>query len=184
MKRVLLLVLVLMGLQIFAGAARAEMVLRSDDIQDGGTLPMAQVFNSFGCEGGNMSPHLAWDGVPAAAKSLAVTVYDPDAPTGSGWWHWVAFNIPADVRALESGASGQAMPEGTVESVTDYGATGFGGACPPVGDDPHRYIVTLHALDVDSLPIDEKASGAMVGYYLGAHGLDTATITATYGRAD
>lgn len=162
--------------------ARAEMVLASTDIQDGQMLPMAQVFNSFGCTGENKSPQLSWTGVPENAKSLALTVYDPDAPTGSGWWHWVAFNIPVSVSALDTAASKSAMPEGSIESMTDFGSTGFGGACPPEGDKPHRYIFTLHALDVEKLDLDDKASGAMVGYYLNNHSIEKASITATYGR--
>jgi len=180
-----ILMIGLMALVVLGGVstAQAEMVLRSADIVDGGTLANAQVFDGFGCEGENISPQLSWFGVPEAAKSLAVTVYDPDAPTGSGWWHWVAFNIPPQVTEIASGASASAMPAGTVESLTDYGFSHFGGACPPVGDAPHSYIVSLHALDVESLPLDEKATGAMVGYYLGVHGLEKASITATYGRS-
>lgn len=165
-----------------AHGARAEMTLTSTDITDGHTLPTAQVFNNFGCTGDNISPQLSWSGVPETAKSLALTVYDPDAPTGSGWWHWVVFNLPVSTTTLPAGASSKGLPEGTVQSLTDYGFTGFGGACPPAGDKPHRYIVTLHALDTDALPLDEKASGAMVGYYLGMHGIEKASITATYAR--
>ncbi len=159
--------------------AFAQMSLQSTDIKEGQKLSNAQVFNGFGCVGDNKSPQLSWEGVPEGAKSLAVTLYDPDAPTGSGWWHWVVFNIPANVKSLDSDAS---MPNGAIESRTDFGSTGFGGACPPEGNAPHNYIFTLHALDVEKLDIDENASGAMVGYFLNAHSIEKASITAKYGR--
>ncbi len=175
MKYILLLLLtVLMPL-----SAQAEMSLQSTDISEGEMLSNAQVFNGFGCEGGNISPQLSWRGVPEGAKSLAITVYDPDAPTGSGWWHWVAFNIPVDTKSIDTGA---AMPIGTIESRTDFGSTGFGGACPPEGNEPHNYIFTIYALDVEKLDLDENASGAMVGYFLNAHLIEKASITAKYGR--
>lgn len=170
------------GLFLFSGAAQADMTLSSPDVQADKPLPETFVFNGFGCTGGNTSPALSWDGVPENAKSLAVTIYDPDAPTGSGWWHWVAFNIPVATKNLEAGASLKTMPAGTIESITDFGAAGFGGACPPMGDKPHHYIMTLYALDVEKLDVDEKASGAMVGYYLNSHKIGTAQITGLYGR--
>lgn len=174
--------LVLFAVGLSGSARAAEMVLTSTDVSDEGSLSLAQVYNGFGCEGENISPALSWSGVPEAARSLAITVYDPDAPTGSGWWHWVAFNIPADTTGIASGASLKAMPPGTVESRTDYGVPGFGGACPPTGDAPHHYIFTLYALDVEVLDADENASGAMIGFFLNAHSLTKASITATYGR--
>jgi Raf kinase inhibitor-like YbhB/YbcL family protein len=159
--------------------------LTSPDLPAGKPLPTAQVFNSFGCTGDNRSPRLEWTGAPAGTKSFAVTVYDPDAPTGSGWWHWVIFNIPATTTALEAGAgdpaSGKA-PKGAVQSMTDFGAPGFGGACPPPGDQPHRYVFTVHALKVDSLPLDAKAPGAMVGYYLTQNTIAKASFTRIFGR--
>lgn len=119
-----------------AGAAHAEMTLTSQAMPDGSVLGQAQVFSGFGCTGGNQSPDLAWTGAPAGTKAFAVMLYDPDAPTGSGWWHWVAFNLPGDTTALAAGASGSAMPAGTIEARSDYGTPGFGGACPPPGDAP------------------------------------------------
>ena len=159
--------------------------LKSPDLPEGKPLPNAQVFNSFGSTGANVSPRLEWSGAPAGTKSFAVTVYDPDAPTGSGWWHWVIFNIPASVTSLPAGAGdGKAnnAPKGAVQSQTDFGAPGFGGACPPEGDKPHRYIFTVHALKVDTLPLDAKAPGAMVGYYLTMNSLGKASFTRTFGR--
>ncbi|MCB1651157.1 MAG: YbhB/YbcL family Raf kinase inhibitor-like protein [Alphaproteobacteria bacterium] len=179
-----LMFLVFLGMAVFAGctSARAEMVLSSESIQEQGMLSMDQVFNGFGCQGKNLSPQLSWEGAPEGTKSLAVTIYDPDAPTGSGWWHWVAFNMPADTQGLAEGASGASMPEGTVESRTDFGSIGFGGACPPVGDKPHRYIVSVFALDTDRLDLDAQTPAAQVGYYLNAHTIEKAVLTGLYSR--
>lgn len=170
-----------------SAAAADKFSLTSPAIKDGATLTPDQVFKGFGCEGRNISPALEWKGAPKDAKSFAVTVYDPDAPTGSGWWHWLVFNIPADVTRLETDAgnvaSGKA-PKGAVQSRTDFGAPGFGGACPPVGSKkkPHRYIFTVFALKTDKLDLDASASGALVGYMLNANKLATASFTARYGR--
>lgn len=163
----------------------AEFALSSTSLTDGGTLKVEQVFNGFGCEGGNRSPALSWKGEPAGTRSFAVTVYDPDAPTGSGWWHWVAIDLPAGTHALAEGvgdASGNALPKGTVQGRTDYGTPGFGGACPPVGDKPHRYIVTVYALKVPHLDVPKDASAAMIGYMIHGNALGSASIQATYGR--
>lgn len=149
--------------------------LTSNDIADGGVLPDAQVQAK-----GNTSPHLKWSGAPEGTKSYAVTCYDPDAPTGSGFWHWTAANIPADVTELATGASSRGMPTGTVQGRTDYGDTGFGGAAPPPGHGPHRYIFTVFAVDVDALPVTPDNSGAVFGFNLHFHTLAKATITATY----
>jgi Raf kinase inhibitor-like YbhB/YbcL family protein len=163
--------------------ASAEMRLTSPDMTEGGTLAPAQVLNGFGCEGGNLSPALDWTGAPQGTKSFVLTAYDPDAPTGSGWWHWTVFNIPADATGLPGGAAmGAGLPEGAVEGRTDFGAPGYGGACPPPGDAPHRYVFTLFALKETGLPLDEGASGAMVGFLARANAIESATLTATYGR--
>jgi Raf kinase inhibitor-like YbhB/YbcL family protein len=159
--------------------------LQSAEIKPGSTIAEAQVFKGFGCDGGNVSPSLSWKNAPPGTKSFAVTVYDPDAPTGSGWWHWVLFNIPIDVMSLPRGignpASGQ-TPKGAIQSKTDFGKPGYGGPCPPTGDKPHRYIFTVYALKVDKIDADENASGALVGYMLNANKLGAATFTAMYGR--
>ncbi len=168
-----------------AGTALADdFKLSSKDIAEGQTLSAEQVFKGFGCEGGNVSPSLTWQGAPAGTKSFAITAYDPDAPTGSGWWHWTLVNIPATVTELPKGAGskGGKLPKGTVQGLTDFGTNGFGGACPPVGDKPHHYQFTVWALKADRLPIDKHASGAMVGYMLNANVIAKASITATYGR--
>lgn len=162
--------------------ALAEMKLISPDFTDGGALPDAQVLNGFGCSGPNISPELAWSGVPEGTKSFVVTAYDPDAPTGSGWWHWTVANIPADVTGLAAGASPSGLPAGAVEGRTDFGSPGFGGACPPEGDAPHRYVFTVYAMPEASLPLDGNASGAMFGFYARSMALEEAVLTATYGR--
>ena len=116
-------------LGMLASSVAAETFqLTSTSIAEGQQMDAAQVFQGFGCEGGNQAPNLTWSGAPDGTRSFAVTVYDPDAPTGSGWWHWFAFNIPADVTELPSG---DVVPEGAVELKNDYGSIGFGGACPP-----------------------------------------------------
>lgn len=159
--------------------------LVSQDIQAGKLMPRAQEYQGFGCEGGNISPQLAWRDVPAGTKSFAVTAYDPDAPTGSGWWHWVAFNIPADVHALPSGAgdpTSALAPAGMIQHRTDYGTPGFGGACPPKGDEAHRYQFKVFALDVERLDIAPESSAALVGFMLNGHKLGVAELEALYQR--
>ena len=146
--------------------------LTSTDITDGGVLPDAQVAAK-----GNSSPQLSWSGAPEGTKSYAITVYDPDAPTGSGFWHWTVANIPADVTELPAGGP---VPSGAVEGRTDYGAPGFGGAAPPPGHGPHRYVFTVFAVDADKLDVTPDNSGAVFGFNLHFHTLAKATITATY----
>ncbi len=157
------------------------MKLLSHDFNDGDKLPERQVLNAMGYQGDNLSPHLKWDDVPAGTKSFVITCYDPDAPSGSGWWHWVVANLPAGVRELPQGAgSGKAeLPAGAVQTRTDFGSAGYGGAAPPKGES-HRYIFTVHAIDVETLEVDENASGAMVGFNVHFHSLGSASITAIY----
>lgn len=151
---------------IVSQAFAADFVVRSPEIKPAGTIAQEQVFNGFGCQGGNISPALSWSGAPAGTKSYAVTVYDPDAPTGSGWWHWVVFNIPASASGLPKNAGNpqtNLLPSGSIQSRTDFGKPGYGGPCPPEGDKPHRYVITLHALKVDKLPLDADAPAAWWG---------------------
>jgi Raf kinase inhibitor-like YbhB/YbcL family protein len=175
-----------LAMSLSAGAAYAgNFKLTSPEIKPGARLATEQVFKGFGCEGGNVSPELAWTGAPKDAKSFAVTVYDPDAPTGSGWWHWVVFNLPADTASLKKGAGDPKaglMPAGAVQGRTDFGATGYGGPCPPVGHGVHRYIFTVHALKVDTLPLDENSPAAMVGYFLNQNTLGKAVLKGGYSR--
>jgi Raf kinase inhibitor-like YbhB/YbcL family protein len=159
--------------------------LASPTIKPGSTLTDAQVFKGFGCEGKNTSPALKWSGAPKGTKSFAVTVYDPDAPTGSGWWHWVVFNIPAGTAELPEGAGGadgKGLPAGSAQGRTDFGAPGFGGACPPKGDKPHRYVFTVHALKTDKIEVPPDASAALVGFMINANRLGKASFEARYGR--
>src|SRR4029077_6788485 len=122
----------------FANAA--GFVLSSPTLKSGGKLPDTHVFNDFGCKGKNVSPALKWSGAPKGTKSFAVTAYDPDAPTGSGWWHWVMYNIPATATGIPAGArKGRKRPSGSQQGTTDFGTKGYGGPCPPVGDKPHHY---------------------------------------------
>lgn len=157
--------------------------LTSKNLKDGGTLPEAQVYNGFGYSGGNVSPHLAWEGAPAGTKSFVLTMYDPDAPTGSGWWHWVIINLPASVKELSEGSgSGKgALPKGALQTRTDFGAPGYGGAAPPPGS-KHRYVFTIHALKIEHLDLDENASAALVGFMTNMNSLGKATLTVTFGK--
>ncbi len=167
-----------------AGSVHAMgFTLTSPDIS--GQVAMTQVFSGFGCTGQNISPALRWVHAPRGTRSFAVTVYDPDAPTGSGWWHWVIFNIPATVHELKRGAGDlkrHLAPQGSVQSVTDFGKPGYGGPCPPKGDRPHRYIFTVFALDVPVLKLGPTSPPAMVGYFLNMHEIAKASLIAYFGR--
>jgi len=166
-------------------ASAGGLSLASPDLKPGGRMPEEQVFSGFGCTGGNRSPALSWDGVPKGSKSLAVTLYDPDAPTGSGWWHWLIFNIDPKIKGLQKGAGDpkqQSAPKGSIQSRTDFGQAGYGGACPPTGDKPHRYHFTLWALKTERIPLDKEASGAMLGFYLNQNVIEKETLTVFYSR--
>jgi Raf kinase inhibitor-like YbhB/YbcL family protein len=149
----------------------------SDDVQDGQPLPSTFAHPSVGGDG--VSPHLSWSGFPAETQGFAVTCFDPDAPTGSGFWHWVLFNLPASTTELARGASSDGLPEGAVEARNDFGEHGYGGAAPPAGDVPHRYVFTVYALDVDRLDLDASATPAHVGFNLTFHALARAAIRPT-----
>lgn len=176
---------VLMGVAALAPAAVSRFSLHSPDLRPGKPIAQAQVLDGFGCKGGNESPALLWSHAPAGTQSFAVTFYDPDAPTGSGWWHWVIFDIPASAGGLAANAgnlAAHAAPQGSVQSRTDFGRPGYGGPCPPEGDKPHRYRYTLYALKLERLPVDAEASAAMVAYYLNQNALGKATLEVRYGR--
>ena len=182
MRNVLLAGLVLAA----ASAHAAGFTLSSPTVKPGSTLTSAQVFKGFGCEGQNTSPALKWSGEPAGTKSFAVTVYDPDAPTGSGWWHWVVYNIPASVHELSEGAGAadsKSLPAGAVQGRTDFGSAAFGGACPPPGDKPHRYMFTVYALKTDKIEAPADASAALIGFMIHANQLGKASFHAKYGRS-
>ena len=173
------------GLFVAQSAMAVEFSVTSPQIKPGGRVAAEQVFNSFGCEGGNVSPALQWQDAPPDTKSFAITIYDPDAPTGSGWWHWAVFNIPADVHSLAKNAGNpqaHLMPVGSIQSRTDFGKPGYGGPCPPQGDKPHRYQFTVYALKIDKLPLDESAPAAMLGYYLNQNLIRKSVLTGYYSR--
>jgi len=157
--------------------------LTSTDLKNG-AFADGQVLNAFGCSGNNVSPQLSWSNAPAGTKSFVLTMFDPDAPTGSGFWHWVVVNIPASTSALPNGASKDAakLPVGSLETRTDLGAPGYGGPCPPARDKPHRYVFTLHALKVEKLDVDLQTSAALVGFNVHMEEIGRATLTARYGR--
>ncbi len=165
------------------GVSGAEaLTLTSPDIKPGGKIPDEQVFKGWDCAGGNVSPALSWAGAPKGTKSFAVSVFDPDAPTGSGFWHWWVVNLPGDATGLPKGAAGgPGLPEGALQARNDFSAVGYGGPCPPKGL-PHHYQITVYALDVGKLDVDANASPAVFGFNVHAHTLAKATLTGLYGR--
>jgi Raf kinase inhibitor-like YbhB/YbcL family protein len=155
----------------------------SSDVSDGEVLPMPQVSGVMGAGGEDRSPQLSWSGFPEGTKGFAVTVYDPDAPTASGFWHWIVTRIPASVTELPSGAGsrdGDGLPDGALQLRNDAGFPGYIGAAPPSGHGPHRYFVVVHALDTDDLRVPADASPAFHGFNLFGHTLARATLVATY----
>ncbi|MFD2417792.1 YbhB/YbcL family Raf kinase inhibitor-like protein [Amycolatopsis pigmentata] len=157
--------------------------LRSNDIAEGETLATPHLSGIFGAGGEDRSPHLAWEGFPSETRSFAVTCYDPDAPTASGFWHWAVFNIPASVTELASGAgdeNGSGLPEGAVTLANDGGLRRFLGAAPPPGHGPHRYFFGVHAVDVPKLDIPEGATPAFLGFNLFSHAIGRALLIAVY----
>lgn len=159
--------------------------LESPDIAPDSTIAKKFEYNGFGCSGENKSPVLRWSGAPAGTKSYAVTCYDPDAPTGSGWWHWVLLNVPGDVSELKAdagNASGANLPQGAQQIRNDYGEKAWGGMAPPPGDPPHRYIFTVHALGTERLDVPADATAALAGFMINANTLAKASFTGKYGR--
>ncbi|AAN55007.1 YbhB/YbcL family Raf kinase inhibitor-like protein [Shewanella oneidensis MR-1] len=144
------------------------------------SIPADYYWDQFGCSGDNLAPRLTWEHAPKGTKSFAVTFYDKDAPTGSGFWHRVVYNIPSQVNQLEGGINGGKLPVEAIEANTDLGKPGFFGPCPPKGRE-HRYVWTVHALDVAKLPVDANASPALVGFYLWQHRLAEANLTVLAG---
>ena len=179
-----------LGLALFAAvmlaampALAAEFKLTSADVKPGTPIANTYVFKGFGCAGDNQSPALAWTGAPAGTKCFAITVYDPDAPTGSGFWHWTVVNIPASVTSLPRNAGeagGKNLPAGAVTGRTDFGSAAYGGPCPPAGDKAHRYVFTVFAVKTDKLDIDATAACVIVCFILHFNTFAKATFTATY----
>jgi Raf kinase inhibitor-like YbhB/YbcL family protein len=168
---------------VAATPALAEFTVSSPDVKSGSPMALAQVLGA--CNGQNVSPALTWSGEPAGTQSFAVTMVDTDAPTGSGWWHWSVFNIPASVHGLAAGAGSEGskdLPGGAIQGRTDFGFSHYGGPCPPAGAHPHHYEILVYALKAASLPLDGTAAGAKVGLSLGENTLATAKIVGRYER--
>lgn len=174
------------GFLLVAGVSGvAAMELSSPDIPAGGVIDSRFEARGFGCAGANESPALRWTGAPPHTRSFAVTVYDPDAPSGSGWWHWVLVDVPATVHELKPGAGqagGALLPPGASQIRNDYGQAAWGGLCPPPGARPHRYVFTVYALKTERLGLPQDATPALAGYLLRANVLAKASLVAVYGR--
>jgi Raf kinase inhibitor-like YbhB/YbcL family protein len=167
-----------------APGLKGGFTLTSPDIAAGKKIGTAQVFNSFGCSGQNISPALSWSHAPKDTQSFALLVHDPDAPTGSGWWHWLVYNIPASVNSLPAGAGDpqkKMLPGGALQGRSDFGTAAYGGPCPPPGK-PHHYHFRLYALKVPKLDVPADASAAFLSYNVHANQLGTTEIMAIYSR--
>jgi Raf kinase inhibitor-like YbhB/YbcL family protein len=166
--------------------AAEPFALSSSDITAGQRIAQDFAFNGFGCTGQNISPALSWRHAPAGTKSFAITVHDPDAPTGgAGFWHWSVVNLPADATGVERGAGtadGKKLPAGALQINTDFGSPGWGGPCPPQGNKAHRYNFTVYALKVEKLELPANATASLAGFLLNGNMLGKASFTALYGR--
>lgn len=181
----MLAALTLITMQLPSHTAKAEPIAPSDiftltspDFKAGEVLKPEYSYNGFGCTGKNLAPVLNWDHAPEASKYFALTVYDPDASTGSGWWHWLVVNIPKEAKSLDAAK----LPEGAVTVQNDYGATSYGGPCPPVGDKSHRYIFTLYALKDKIAVGDAHVPAAQIGYQINQLKIAQTEIIGYYGR--
>ncbi len=164
MQSIIMLICIMFGTNTFA---QKTFTLTSNNLQGQATLKERST--SSGCTGANQSPQLSWKNAPEGTKSFAITMFDPDAPTGSGWWHWVVFDIPTNVSELASGAgtiSNKLTPEGAIQSLTDFGVAGYGGPCPPKGTGIHQYIITVYALKVEKLGLNSSILPPGVGFNL------------------
>jgi Raf kinase inhibitor-like YbhB/YbcL family protein len=168
--------------QAFSGEA---FEIKSADIKAGSTITNQHVFDGFGCSGKNISPQISWKNAPQQTKSFALTVYDPDAPTGSGWWHYVALNIPATYSQLPKnfGAENKfKINDGILQIQNDFSAYKFGGPCPPKGDKAHRYIFTIYALKSEKIEVPQTATAALAGYMINQNVLAKSSFEAFFGR--
>jgi Raf kinase inhibitor-like YbhB/YbcL family protein len=174
-------ILLISATTLFVSLHAQTFTLKSKDV--GGQATLQQVYD--GCGGKNMSPQLSWENAPKETKSFAVTIHDPDAPTGSGWWHWVVFDIPSTTKELKTDAGNltkNLLPAGSIQVKTDFGAAGYGGPCPPEGHGFHTYIITVYALKVEKLGLDANASPAYVGFHLNSNLIEKASIVMYYKR--
>ena len=183
MKKILLLILCLFtGGVVMSGALdKIEeniFKLTSDELINNSALPNAQVYNGYGCNGENMSPQLSWKNSPTNTKSFAIICHDPDAPRQNGWYHWLVINIPNSVTSIKKNGK----IDGSLETVTDFGAPGFGGACPPVGHGVHRYNFTVYALDIEKLNLQQDAKPKTVEDEIMKHVIAKSTITGLFER--
>ncbi len=177
---IVIIVLLILALLTTRKTGVANMFeVTSKSLKDGSTLSLRQVYKGYGCMGENISPDLSWSGAPDNTKSYAIVCHDPDAPTTTGWYHWLVLNIPASKTAIESG---EKLSAPIVETLTDFGSFGYGGACPPMGHGVHHYIFTVYALDVPGIEVDKNAKPKEVENLIKKHSLATAQITATYQR--
>jgi len=165
-------------------AQAADLSLEVPSLHPNGAWDQEQVYDGLGCHGHNRSPALEWRNAPATTRGFAVTVFDPDAP-GAGWWLWLVYNLPAATHGLAEGVGdslGRGLPERAVQTLNDFGTLGFGGPCPPAGDRAHRYLITVHALDVPVLDTPPNAAASAIEHAIRAHSLAHATVQARYGR--
>jgi Raf kinase inhibitor-like YbhB/YbcL family protein len=171
-----------------AGAAplKSKFVLSGSDPKLAISVPLIYTAKAFGCSGGNLSPELHWSGAPAGTLSFAVTLFDPDErSTPSGWWHWVLYDLPKDVKSLPQGAGAEhstLLPAEARQGRSDLGENAYHGPCPAKGDPPHRYVFTVYALNVAKLPVPPDSSGGMVTSIVQEHLLGKAVFVAHYGR--
>lgn len=159
--------------------------VKSRNIKQDAKISEDQVFSGFGCSGKNISPQISWRDAPKDTKSFAVTVYDPDAPTGSGWWHWLVVNIPASHKELPLNFSKEDkfdLPNGMVQVRNDFGTYKFGGPCPPKGDKAHHYFVTVYALKTDHIDVTSSSTAALAGFMINQNVIEKAHVMGIYGR--
>ncbi|TWX46994.1 YbhB/YbcL family Raf kinase inhibitor-like protein [Colwellia hornerae] len=179
----LLKLLSVLSLSVSVSVLAGPLSLTSRDIAQGEFMSKIHEFNGYSCSGGDLSPHLKWSDAPKGTKSFAITAYDPDAPSGSGWWHWQIVNIPLTVMEIPTGAGHKnSAPAGSIQIQNDFGSRAFGGACPPKGHGVHHYSFTIHALSVEKLELPANASGALAGYMINLHTIESSTIESLYQR--
>lgn len=166
-------------LALAACARGSGFTLQVDDTRPEGRMAPRYSYDHAGCGGRNLAPALHWQGQPPATRSFALTVFDPDAPTGNGFWHWAVLDLPASASGLPEGGT---LPPPARAIRNDYGVQGWGGPCPPVGDRPHHYVFTLYALDVPRLDLPPDVSPVMAGSAMRDHAIGMARETLTFGR--